>query len=285
MHWFFVVLIVFGCILAPFFIVFVGSMLYYRCVRGIKPPKGEFRNVGHGFKFKRLFFDFPRQWALDHLTFDPDCFREYGVHMIAGKQGSGKTVTMVYMLNRWKRMYPRLQVHTNFEYAYQDAPIESWTDLIDNSNGIYGVVDCIDEIQNWFNSLESKDFPVEMITEITQQRKQRRAILTTSQVFARVAKPIREQTYYLYQPITLFGCLTIVRKYEPLVSGVDGQAREKKLRGMFFFVQNKALRESYDTYLKIQKMRSQGFKSEPDQIRGGDSPINLSVKKGKVKVQ
>jgi len=285
MEWYWISLIVFGCAMAPFLLVFVFSLLYYRCIRGIKPPKGEYQNVGHGSKLKRLFFDFPRQWALDHLTFDPDYFREYGVHMIAGEQGSGKTITLVYMLNRWKRMYPRLQVHTNFNYVYQDAPIDHWHDLIDNTNGIYGVVDCIDEIQNWFNSLESKDFPVEMITEITQQRKQRRAILTTSQVFSRVSKPIREQTYFLYMPITLFGCLTVVRKYKPTLSPVDGQAREKKLRGVFFFVHNRALRESYDTYLKIQKMRERGFKGDVEQMRDEGQPINLTVKKKRVVMQ
>lgn len=285
MHWTWIVLIVMGCVLAPFFVVFVMSMLYYRCVRGIKPPKGDYQRVGHGSKFKRLFFDFPRQWALDHLTFNPDYFREYGVHMFAGKQGAGKTITMVYMLNRFKRMYPKLKVNTNFEYAYQDGRIDHWTDMIDNSNGIYGVLDCIDEVQNWFNSLQSKDFPVEMISELTQQRKQRRAIFCTTQVFSRASKPIREQVYFLYLPVTLFGCFTIVRRYEPILSGDDGQIKEKKLRGLFFFIQNRELRESFDTYLKIQKMRKEGFKSEGDQLRDSESGLSLEVKKRKIKVQ
>lgn len=256
------------CILGVCFFIFFGvfafSMFYFRILKGIRPPTGEFSNVGYGSKIKRIFVDFPRQFALDHLTFNPDYFKEYGVHLIAGEQGSGKTITMAYMLNRFKKMYPKLKVNTNFEYKYQDGAIEHWRDLVDSENGIYGVLDCIDEIQNWFSSLQSKDFPPEMITELTQQRKQRRAILATSQVFSRVSKPIREQTYYLYLPVTIAGCLTIVRRYKPIISGETGLAKEKKLRGVFFFVHNNELRDSFDTYLKIRKMSKQGFKSDVD---------------------
>ncbi len=109
-------------------------------------------------------------------------------------------------------------------------------------NGIYGEIDVLDEIQNWFNSLQSKDFPPEMLTEITQQRKQTKMILGTSQVFSRLAKPIREQTYMLYEPTTLFGCLTFVRKYE-IETNADGLADNKKYRGCFFFIQNEELRK------------------------------------------
>lgn len=258
-----------GAVVVPIGLVFLLSLFYYRVIRGIRPPVGEYKNVGYGSKLKRVLFDFPRQFAYDHLTFNPDYFKEYGVHLIAGEQGSGKTVTMVYMLNRFRKMYPKLKVNTNFEYVFQDGRIDNWTDLIDSTNGIYGVLDCIDEIQNWFNSLQSKDFPVDMITELTQQRKQRRAILATSQVFSRVSKPVREQTYFLYLPCTAFGCLTIVRKYKPIISGETGLAKDKKLRGLFFFVHNKELRDSFDTYLKIKKMREQGFKE--DSVRLIDS--------------
>jgi len=272
-------LAVFVFVLVMIMFVFLLSLFYYRVIKRIKPPVGEYRSYAHGSKLKRIFFDFPRQFAYDHLTFNPDYFREYGVHLIAGEQGSGKTITMVYMLNRFRKMYPKLKVNTNFEYMFQDGRVDNWHDLIDSTNGIYGVLDCIDEIQNWFNSLQSKDFPVDMITELTQQRKQRRAIIATSQVFSRVAKPIREQTYFLYLPVTLFGCVTIVRKYKPEISGDTGQTKEKRLRGLFFFVHNRVLRDSFDTYLKIRKMREQGFKEDSEQLRDDNSVLNINVGK------
>lgn len=252
-------------IIVPFVCLYIGFFVYWRFVKGIKPKKGVSRYVGYGNKLKRIFWDMPKQHVYDRLVFDPDYFQEYGVHIVAGEQGSGKTVTVAYMLRRFKQMYPRLVIKTNFNYKYQDSEINHWTDVISSENGIYGEIDVIDEMQNWFNSLQSKDFPIEMMTEITQQRKQRKCIIGTSQVFTRVAKPIREQTYILYEPVTLFGCLTIVRKFKPILSE-DGIADGKNLIGMFFFVHDKELRESFDTYHKIEKMAKTGFKSEDKRI-------------------
>jgi len=176
-----------------------------------------------------------------------------GVHIIAGKQGCGKSITLTYLLLRYQEMYPKLKVITNYYYAHEDFHINHWKDLINYQNGKYGCIVVLDEIQNWFNSLQSKDFPVEMLTEITQQRKQRKMIIGTSQVFSRVAKPIREQTYMLYEPMVIFGCITFVRKYD-VTTNTDGLADTKKYRGCFFFVQNEKIRNSFDTFRKVENL-------------------------------
>jgi ATP-dependent Clp protease ATP-binding subunit ClpX len=254
-------------------------IIYWRAIKKVKSPKGEYQYVGYGSFLKRLFIDFPRQLVYDLLTADPDYFREYGVHIVAGKQGSGKTVTVAYMLRRFQKMYPKLKVKTNFNYKHEDGVIRHWKDVVASENGIYGEIDVIDEVQNWFNSLQSKDFPVEMMTEITQQRKQRKCIIGTSQVFTRVAKPIREQTYILYEPITVFGCLTIVRKFEPVIKADSGTPDEKKFKGIFFFVHTKELRESYDTYHKIEEMAKEGFKPSDEHMSSVKPIIFQSPKK------
>jgi ATP-dependent Clp protease ATP-binding subunit ClpX len=258
--------------------------VYWRFIKGIKPIKGEYKKIGHGSKLKRLLVDFPRQLMHDRLTFDPDFFRESGVHIVAGKQGCGKTVTVVYLLMWFKLMYPKLKVKTNFEYKHQDGEICHWQDVIESENGIYGEIDVIDEIQNWFNSLQSKDFPIEMMTEITQQRKQKKIILGTSQVFNRVAKPIREQTYCLYKPFTIAGCLTVVLKFEPVIKADSGTPDKNNFRGLFFFVHNQELRESYDTYKKIQKMAKSGFKPTPEHITStANTAFTIDIKDYKKK--
>lgn len=248
-------------IAAPFLIS--GFTFYLiRYFKGDRVPQSEFgtfHHMSHGSLFKRLFIDFPRAFINDLFTTDPDFFRPYGVHIVCGKQGTGKTVTVAYLLLKYKEMYPRMQIKTNFNYRYQDGEINHWKDLVNSNNGIYGEIDVIDEIQNWFSSLQSKDFPPEMLSEITQQRKQRKMILSTAQVFSRVGKPIREQVFYLYEPITLFRCLTIVPKYEPEISATDGLADKKKFKGIFFFVHTKRVRESYDTYKKVEKLTKDGF--------------------------
>lgn len=273
-------------IILKIFAPFLGScfvwFVYFRFVKKIKKKKGEYKKIGHGNILKRLLVDFPRQLVKDYLERDPDYFKEYGVHVISGMQGCGKTSTAVYFLLWLKMQYPKLKIKTNLQYKYEDAPINDWRNVIASENGIYGEVDFIDELQNWFCSNQSKDFPVEMLTELTQQRKQRKMILATSQVFTRVAKPIREQTYFLYQPITLFGCLTIVPKFRVDIKADSGNPDKKKLRGLFFFVHNEELRESFDTYHKIERMSKEGFKPLEQRISSGSAvlfPDKIKFKK------
>ena len=258
-----------------FFISLLLNFLYFYFFKDMRFKKGEYRYVSNGSFLKRIFIDFPKQLVLDAFNRDPDNFREYGVHIIAGKQGSGKSITLTYMLLKYQQMYPKLKIKTNYYYEFENAHIGHWKDVVNGTNGIYGEIDVLDEIQNWFNSLQSKDFPPEMLTEITQQRKQTKMILGTSQVFSRIAKPIREQTYMLYEPTTILGCLTIVRKYD-ITTDVSGQTDTKKFKGVFFFVHNDKLRNSYDTYRKIIDLSNEGFKSETEQIRNVDNTLNLS---------
>lgn len=258
-----------GILLAPFIGSYLVWYVYFRFVKKIKPKKGEYRKIRHGSHFKRLLIDFPRQLALDKLKRDPDYFREFGVHVIAGMQGKGKTVGAVYMMLWLKKQYPKLKIKTNMEYKYEDGAIRDWKDIIASENGIYGEINFIDELQNWFCSNQSKDFPVEMLTELTQQRKQRKMILATSQVFTRVAKPIREQTYFLYQPHTLLGCLTVVFKFRVDIKADSGNPDKKKFRGLFYFVHDEELRESFDTYKKIERMTKEGFKPREEHPMSG----------------
>lgn len=151
MKYLFYILYFLSYLIAPLFTSAFVWYIYYRFVKKIKPIKGEYKKVGYGNFFKRIFVDFPKQIILDRLTFDPDYFREYGLHMVCGEQGSGKTMTVVYLVERLKKMYPKLKVKTNFKYVNEDDEINHWRDITLDTNGIYGEVDCLDEIQNWFN--------------------------------------------------------------------------------------------------------------------------------------
>lgn len=265
-------------ILSPFIISLIGHFLYYYFVKDMRFKEGEYKYFGHGSFFRRILIDLPRQIIIDRFNNDPDEFKEYGVHIIAGKQGTGKSITLTYLLMRYQEMYPKLKVATNYYYKYEDKHIEHWKDIINYNNGKYGVIVVLDEIQNWFNSLQSKDFPPEMLTEITQQRKQRKIIFGTSQVFGRVAKPIREQTYMLYEPTTIFGCLTFVRKYD-ITTDISGNTDTKKYRGCFFFIQNPEIRSSFDTYRKVEELSKEGFKSEEQQLHNNNFSFDIKENK------
>lgn len=246
-----VILIIAGIIIS-FFIQF-----FYLRTKGYK-LKGSIPKVRRDGIFKRLFIQFPNRLAKDIYNRNPLEFNEYGLHLFCGEQGSGKTTAAVELIQRWKKRYPNMKVITNMDMKGEDKKLTHWRDILDYNNDIYGVAVVIDEIQTWFSSNESKNFPPEMITEISQQRKQRKAIVGTAQVFSRVAKPIREQTAYIYLPMTLFGCLTIVRKTKREFWD-DEKQRFKKYCGIYFFVHTDEIRNAFDTYKKIERYSKTGF--------------------------
>lgn len=210
---------------------------------------------------KRLLYDFPKRLVKDIYLRDPNEFKEYGLHLFCGEQGSGKTVSLVQRIQSLQESYPQMKVRTNMGYLYEDGQIQHWKDLVECTNGIFGQVEVLDEIQTWFSSNQSKNFPPEMLTEISQQRKQRKMLVGTAQVFSRVSKPIREQVSFVYLPITILGCMTIVRVSKPQYWNDEKQIF-KKYTGVYFFVHNDRVRDSFDTYKKIKKYVKAGFKKE-----------------------
>ncbi len=161
-------------------------------------------------------------------------------------------------MQRIKNEYPLCKIATNFDFKDEDSKINSWKDLVFNNNGVYGQVDVIDEIQNWFSCNQSKDFPPEMIQEITQQRKQRKIMIGTTQRFERMAKPLREQCNFIYYPTTIAGCLTIVKVCKPIIDS-EGQLVKLRTLRRYFFIHNDEIRNSFDTYHKIKKQAEDGF--------------------------
>ena len=124
-----------------------------------------------------------------------------------------------------------------------------------------------------------KTFLLKCCGVITQNRKNRRIILGTSQNFYLLAKAIRSQATEVRRCTTLLGCLTIVRRAEPILDS-EGNVAEWKKRGMYFFVHNKKLREAYDTYKVIENLSKSGFK-EPIPDMSTSITIVESKKKGK----
>lgn len=215
--------------------------------------------------FVRLFWDFPRRFVLDLFSRNPDDFNESGFHLFAGEQGSGKSIAMVELAMRWGKKYPACQIASNTSLSFQDEKIESWQDLVFKNNGTSGQIVVLDEVQNWFNCKESKDMPVDLIQDICQQRKQRKAMLGTSQVFSNVAKALRSQVFLLYKPITIFGCLTIVRVYKPVLDDTGGIVRLNR-RKVYFFVHTDELRNAYDTYERIARQSVVGYVPRSEQL-------------------
>ncbi|MCM1298802.1 MAG: AAA family ATPase, partial [Firmicutes bacterium] len=254
-----------------------------RLIKPIKPITYKKRG-----KLKRIYIDLPKAIARDIVNFDPNDFKFNGLHCFCGEQGSGKTIAMVNKIRELKQKYPLVQVLTNFDCEFSDGLITSWKDIVFKNNGSHGIIIALDELQNWFSTNESKDFPPEMLQEITQQRKQRKCILATSQRFMRLAKPLREQINYLYEPFTIGGLITFVRVRKPCVddSGQLDRFHTQK-RGVYFFVHDDELRSSYDTLQKITRQANGGYTESPlkqDNNTFTNVAIDISGKTGRRKL-
>ncbi len=238
---------------------------------GRKIKKGTHKVVKDTPMLKKIFVEIPRAYINDFFDRDPDFFRYQGLVIFTGRQGSGKTIAMVYTIRRMQQEYPLVKVITNLSYKRQNTALNHWKQLITYKNGIYGVVVAIDEIQNWFSSKQSKDFPPEMFEVVTQNRKNRRVILSTTQNFYQAAKDIRAQCSEVHKCLTLMGVFTFVHVVRPTLDS-NGDVKEWRHVRFYSFVHDRELRELYDTYKVIESLAKSGF-----QDRKGTANITTNV--------
>lgn len=211
--------------------------------------------------WKQLFYDVPKRYIADLYEREPDFFRPQGIHMFCGEQGCGKTIACVEMMLRYQKMYPASKMITNFGVTTEDDELVKWQQLLDYSNEKKGVIVGIDEIQNWFMSGKNQ-LPEGMLEVVTQNRKNRRVICCTAQVFTRVNKGLREQVTMVYEPHTFLGCFTVVVKKKYKFDS-EGVVMDSKFRGMYCFTHTEELRSAYDTYKVIHTLSKEGFKDMP----------------------
>lgn len=208
-----------------------------------------------------------------------DFFWPTGTQVYVGRQGSGKTISAVKHLHDLKERYPKAIIVTNVglntlkgrpfqtknqlrellshlnketEYIYFKTMEQLELVLTQVNNGIFGVIYLIDEIHTYFNALESKNIPMYVFTEISQQRKQRKLIIGTSQLFLRMAKPLREQCDNLIVCNTLLGFWTFQRAYDGMTLEQDynGNLQGKKKKSGWFF-HTRRIRKSFNTFQKV----------------------------------
>lgn len=190
-------------------------------------------------------------------------FDQYGFTLYCGRQGSGKTTSMVEYLNRMHKKFPKAWIVTNFKYKYATHVMKDWRDFFELRNGTDGVIFAIDEIHSEFSTMQSRDFPESLLSEISQQRKQRIKIVATSQVYSRVAKPIREQCFSVIQCVTYCNRWTFTREYDAADYELDSNVVKLKKKvhpiNRHSFVQSDFLRKCFDTYEKIERLKGEVF--------------------------
>lgn len=222
-------------------------MIDLECMQGSKNPF----NVLKVRKFRKSFYK-------EH----PSYFRPDGLLIFCGEQGAGKTLSAVNYVRELTWFYPKAILCTNVEIeglnpltkVFEYNGLESLTGI---ENGFEGVIYLIDEIHLEFNSLESKNIPISAMVEVSQQRKQRKHIVGTSQQFMRLAKPFREQVRNLVICRNIANCL----QYNILIDGrtikeVDGHIKMDIKKKIFWF-HTPSLYNGYDTYKKMRRYRKE----------------------------
>lgn len=187
---------------------------------------------------------------------NPDYFYPSGIWVFCGAQGSGKTLSAVNCLKQMIKRYPKAQICSNIEIKGVDREIIPFTDysqLGELKNDIHGIIFLLDEIHVLWNSLESKNISITEMASFCQMRKDRRVILGTSQVYGRIAKPIREQLQYIIDCKNFANLIQYNSILNP--QGIvenNGHLDAEIIKKQLWF-HSPELYDSYDTLFKIKK--------------------------------
>lgn len=228
---------------------------------------------------------------------NPNYFYPFGTMIFCGSQGMGKTLSATQYVLKVREEYPYCVLVTNVgfktypfnahmvkvenmpqpyvvvsdedgcivteetvlsgQHKYVTVEYDGLDTLKFVNNGKQGVLFLIDELHLEMNSLESKNIDIEIMTEISQQRKQRKHIVGTSQVYMRLAKPLREQ---IHNVVLCKGYFDIVQ-YNKLIDGETAVEEHGKLQAEIIkrciYTRNPEMFEEYDTFAKMKRYSDQ----------------------------
>ena len=217
---------------------------------------------------------YKRDFKLAHPEyFDPD-----GLLVFCGPQGSGKTLSAVQYCRNLLERYPACKFVTNV--SIEGLPLttevieyDGLDTLMNVSNGYAGVLYLIDELHLEFNSLESKSISIEEMTEFAQQRKQRKHIVGTSQVFMRLAKPLREQIKRVIICRNYFGLVQHNTEIDGTTAVEEGGKLKAETKGHYWWIHTPELYSCYDTYAKMHRYKKEwkGRKNAPAALHYDDT--------------
>lgn len=241
-------------------------------LKGSLEPHNLLASLAYKRKFKKEHPDY----------FDPD-----GLIVFSGPQGSGKTLSAVQYCKKILERYPDCIFVTNVEISdlppeVQVIPYDGLRCLSETNNGFGGVLYLIDELHLEFNSLESKSISIEEMTEFAQQRKQRKHIVGTSQVFMRLAKPLREQVKRVVLCRNYFGLVQHNQEIDGTTAHEEAGHLVARVVGNYWWFHTPALYGCYDTFAKMHRYKEawQGRKLAPTPLPYEGSAIVTPTGKG-----
>lgn len=180
-----------------------------------------------------------------------------GTRVYKGFQGSGKTLSMVKYALDIKEAFPECLIYSNIiikgkieDYKY----IESDSTLLEAlgvSSGPAGCLILLDEAHLFFN--KKTGISLDVLTAISQQRKDRKRLVFSSQIWEELDVSLRKQVKEIVNCRCIFGKLQIntISDGESLsYDKMKGEYTAKKIRTEIFKHYNE-LYQRYDTRQKI----------------------------------
>lgn len=202
------------------------------------------------------------KFNLEYLRSNPDYFEPDGLWTFCGSQGSGKTISAVQTVLALHKAFPKALICSNLHLRDIDyLPFTDYQQISELTNGIAGVIFLIDEIQVVWNCMEARSIPMSELATLCQNRKDRRVVIGTSQVYGRVAKAIREQYKYIILCRKILKYIQFNTVVDPCSEGYtsedDGTFVGEIIKKSLWF-HSPAAYNAYDTYNKINRMERKG---------------------------
>lgn len=201
-----------------------------------------------------------------------------GTTVYKNHQGSGKTLSMVHDAMDLADLFPNCKIYSNVKikfnrpyYFYEtDRDLEC---ALADANGAAGVLILIDEAHLYFS--KRNGISLESLTAISQQRKDRRLILMTSQIWEELDISTRKQVKTIVRCNCYFNRLQINQYFDGHSLKYDNRINDYVANKLYttIFKHNQELYDSYDTYQKIIPNKDLDIRYKVYQ-----NPINTEIK-------
>ena len=181
-----------------------------------------------------------------------------GSRVYKGFQGSGKTLSMVKYAQDVHKRFPESLIFSNVHLKGIDRKHYRYIDnddvlkyALEVQQGERGVLVLLDEAHLYFN--KKNGISLDVLTAISQQRKDRRRLVFSSQIWEELDISLRKQVKEIVSCTCYFGKIQVntISDGETLhYDKLEGTYVAKKIRTEIF-KHNNELYNSYDTFQKI----------------------------------
>lgn len=179
-----------------------------------------------------------------------------GSRVYKGFQGSGKTLSMVKYAFDIEKAFPNCRIYSNIminglkRYKYIDGD-EVLKRALARSCGASGILILLDEAHLYFN--KKTGISLDVLTAISQQRKDRKRLVFSSQIWEELDVSLRKQVKEIVSCSCYFGCIQVNSISDGETLSYDKFQSQYVARHIRteVFKHYKELYDSYDTYQKI----------------------------------